>query len=111
MSAWVDMSAPQPASCAASEVGDGLATMDRGSSDVGVRLVVAFKLAKACGELALAALLVVTLASGQADTVREVVDSLSRHVTSAWSLRVSALVARAASPHAVELTIGALLMD
>jgi uncharacterized membrane protein (DUF2068 family) len=51
------------------------------------------------------------LASGGEDSVREAVASLSRHLTSAWSLRLSALVAGAATAHAVVLTIGALLLD
>ena len=84
---------------------------DGGSSEVGLRLVIAYKLGKACGELALAAVLAVVLVSGGADSVREDIASLSRHVTSAWSLQLTALVARAASPHAVVLTIGALLLD
>ena len=76
-----------------------------------LRLVIAYKLIKACGELALAGVLAMVLASGGADTVREAVASLSRHLTSAWSLRLSALVASAASAHAVVITIGALLFD
>ena len=59
----------------------------------------------------MAAVLAVGLVSGGAESVREDIASLSRHVTSAWSLQVSGLVARAASPHTVELTIGALLLD
>jgi uncharacterized membrane protein (DUF2068 family) len=51
------------------------------------------------------------LASRGADTVREAVASLSRHLTSAWSLRLSELFATAASGHAVVITIGALLFD
>jgi uncharacterized membrane protein (DUF2068 family) len=78
---------------------------------VGLRLVIAYKLVKAFAELALAGTLAMILASGGADTVREAIASLSRPLTSAWSLRLSALVARAASAHAVVLTIGALLLD
>ena len=88
-----------------------MAVIDRGSSEVGLRLVIAYKLVKACGELALAAVLGTVLVSGGADSVREDLASLSRHVTSAWSLRASALLANAATPHAVVLTIAALLMD
>ena len=66
---------------------------------------------KACGELALAGGLAAVVASGGADSVREAVASLSGHLTSAWSLRLSALVASAASAQAVVLTIGALLFD
>ena len=78
---------------------------------MGLRLVIAYKLAKAAGELALAGGLAAVLASGGADTVREDVASLSRHLTSARSLRLSAFVAGAATAHAVVLTIGALVLD
>ena len=78
---------------------------------MGLRLVIAYKLIKACAELVLAGVLAWVLASGGADSVRQAVASLSRHLTSAWSLRLSELVAGAASAHAVVLTIGALLGD
>ena len=80
-----------------------------GGTDTGLRLIIAFKVAKASGEVVLAALLGVVFASESAG--RDVAAALGRHVTGAWSLRIGELLVRADTPHTVELTIGALVLD
>ena len=88
-----------------------MAEVTRGAPELGLRLIIVYKLAKAGGELLLAALLAVVLGAGEEDPVRDLALALSGHVTGAWSLRLTALLARAAAPRTVELTILALLLD
>jgi uncharacterized membrane protein (DUF2068 family) len=83
----------------------------RGASELGLRLIIIYKLAKAAGEFLLALALVVVLLGGKADTVREFALALSGHVTGAWSVRLTDLLVGAAISHYVELTILALLLD
>ena len=78
---------------------------------LGLRLIVVYKLGKAASELVLAALLAVILAGGEAERVHDVALALSEHVTGAWSLRLSELLASAAVPRTVELTTIALSLD
>lgn len=77
----------------------------------GLRLIIGYKLAKAGVELLLAAVLTAVLVAGTEDPARALADVLRRHVTGAWSLRLTALLARAATPRGAELTIVALLFD
>jgi uncharacterized membrane protein (DUF2068 family) len=85
--------------------------MHEDKSQLGLRVIVAYKLAKAGGELVLAALLTVVLIGGEESRAHDVALALSRHVTGAWSLELTALIARAAAPHSVELAIVALVLD
>jgi len=82
----------------------------RGPRELGLRLVIAYKLVKACGEVLLAAVLAALLV-WRTDGVRAVAAMLRRHVTAAWSLRLSELLAGAATPRHVALTVGALVLD
>ena len=66
---------------------------------------------KACGELALAALLGGVVLNGAADRVGALDGALRAHMTAAWSLRLTDLLARAASARNVALTAGALVLD
>lgn len=84
-----------------------MAAVTRDSNAVGLRLVIAYKLAKAGGELVLAGV----LAFAEHGAVREIATLLGRHVTGAWSLHLSALLARASAPHAVALATVALVLD
>jgi uncharacterized membrane protein (DUF2068 family) len=86
-------------------------TVTRGTRELGLRIIIVFKLAKAGCELVLAAALAVVVAAGDEARAHDLGVALSRHVTGAWSLRLSALLARAAAPRAVELAIVALLLD
>ena len=88
-----------------------MAEVTRGAPELGLRLIIVYKLAKGGGELLLASLLAVVLGAGEEDPVRDLALALSGHVTGAWSLRLTALLARAAAPRTVELTILALLLD
>jgi len=81
------------------------------AADARLRLIVAYKLAKAGGQLLLAAFLLVVLVAGNGEWGLDLAAALRRHVTGAWSLRLTELLAAAATPHAVELTICALLLD
>ena len=83
--------------------------MPRG--ETGLRLIIGYKLAKAGVELLLAAMLTAVLVLGAEDPARALADVLRRHLTGAWSLRLTALLARAATPRGVDLTIVALLFD
>jgi uncharacterized membrane protein (DUF2068 family) len=78
----------------------------RDTNGMGLRLIVAYKLAKAGGEIALAALLAIAEVSAG-----DVAARLSRHVAAAWSLEVSRFLGRAAGPHTIELMITALVLD
>ena len=77
--------------------------MHEDKSQLGLRVIVAYKLAKAGGELVLAALLTVVLIGGEESRAHDVAIALSRHVTGAWSLESPRSIARAAAPHSVEL--------
>jgi len=88
-----------------------MAEVKRGEPELGLRLIIVYKLAKAGGELLLAALLAPMLVAGAEDPVRDLAVALSGHVTGAWSLRLTELLAHAAAPRTVELTILALLLD
>jgi len=66
---------------------------------------------KACGELALAALLGGVVLNGAADRVGALDAALRAHMTAAWSLRLTDLLARAATARNVALTAGALVLD
>jgi uncharacterized membrane protein (DUF2068 family) len=79
---------------------------ERDTTGAGLRVIVAYKVAKAGGEIALAAILV-----GAEVPAGDVAATLSRHVTAAWSLEVSRVVSGAAAPHAIELMIAALVLD
>jgi len=85
--------------------------LTRDVRELGVRVIVVYKLAKAGAELVLAALLTVVLIGGEESRAHDVAIALSRHVTGAWSLELTALIARAAAPHGVELAIVALVLD
>jgi uncharacterized membrane protein (DUF2068 family) len=82
-----------------------------GGPDVGLRLIIVYKLAKAAGEFLLAVLLAAVLVAGDTHRGRALAVALSGHVTGAWSLRLTELLARATAPRTVELTIVALLLD
>jgi uncharacterized membrane protein (DUF2068 family) len=79
--------------------------------ELGLRLIISYKLAKAAAELLLAVVLTAVLVAGAEDPARALAGTLRRHVTGAWSLRLTTLLARAATPRGVELTIVALLLD
>ena len=81
---------------------------ERDTTGAGLRLIVAYKVAKAGGEIALAAILAVVGAEVPAG---DVAATLSRHVTAAWSLELSRVVSGAAAPHTIELMIAALVLD
>jgi uncharacterized membrane protein (DUF2068 family) len=85
--------------------------MGRDTSQLGVRVIVVYKLIKAGAELVLAAVLTLVLIGGEQSRAHDVAMALGRHVTGAWSLELTALIARAAAPHSVELAIVALVLD
>src|SRR5690349_11386781 len=85
--------------------------MSEDTSQLGVRVIVAYKLTKAGAEIVLAALLTAVLVGGEEARAHAVAVALSRHVTGAWSLELTALIARAAAPRRVGLAIVAVLLD
>ncbi len=84
--------------------------MSEDTSQLGVRVIVAYKLTKAGAEIVLAALLTAVLIGGEEALAHDVAVALGRHVTGAWSLELTSLIARAAAPRRVELAIVALLL-
>ena len=82
-----------------------------GAVDRGLRLIIVYKLAKAAAEMLVAALLSVVLMTGHGDWGLDLAIALRRHVTGAWSLRLTELLVAAATPHTIELTIFALFLD
>jgi len=82
-----------------------------GTPQLGLRLIIAYKLVKACGELLLAVLLAGLLLGGAADRLRALDAALRAHLTAAWSLHLTDLLARVATARNVALTAGALVLD
>jgi uncharacterized membrane protein (DUF2068 family) len=82
-----------------------------GQPAVGLRLIVLYKVLKACGELLLAVVLGALLVGGSADRVHALAAGLRGHLTAAWALRLTELLTSVATPRNVELTAGALVLD
>ena len=82
-----------------------------GPPELGLRFIIAYKLAKGCGELLLAVLLSPLLVGDGTDQVRALAAALGQHLTAAWSLRLTELLASAVTPRYVALTAGGLLVD
>jgi uncharacterized membrane protein (DUF2068 family) len=79
--------------------------------DAGVRLIVAYKLAKAVVQLLLATLLIGLGLSGYLDHARELALALRERLVHVWSLRAAELLLRALTGRALHWTAGALAID
>ena len=74
--------------------------------ELGVRLIVAYKAAKAVAEVALAAALLALAATGEIETLREVAIQLKEHIASRWSIiagRALSAVLSTRGVHVVEI--------
>ena len=69
----------------------------RGSSAVGVRIIVAYKLVRAVVSIVFALLLGATAVSGGADRLRSFAEMLREHVMGAWSVHLADLLVRAST--------------
>lgn len=85
--------------------------MNRHRDDLGVRLIVLYKLAKSVLQLALAAALVVLAASGEIARLRETASVLREHVASRWSLLLGRALAALVSHRGVRLVEVGLVLD
>jgi uncharacterized membrane protein (DUF2068 family) len=85
------------------------ARLDR--RDVGFRLVVLYKSAKAVLELGLAVALVALAAAGEIETLREVAAQLRHHVASRWSLLLGRALGALLSERGVHLVELGLVID
>lgn len=79
--------------------------------EAGIRLIIAYKVAKAAAWIVLAATLVVLISAGQGPHLHDVAAALRHHVAGVWSMRLADLVVSAAEPHHLWLIVGALLLD
>ena len=83
----------------------------RGSREAGVRLIIAYKLAKGAVQ-ALAALIVSTLILvGYGPHIRDVAVKLRQHVTGQWSIHVADLLLSAVAPRHIWFIACALALD
>jgi uncharacterized membrane protein (DUF2068 family) len=79
--------------------------------DLGVSLIVGYKLCKAAVQLLVAGVLLVLLAKGYAAHLHELASQLRLHSASAWSVALARLLLRATSAQGVELASAALAAD
>ena len=85
--------------------------MRRKREDLGVRLIVLYKGAKAVAELAAAAGLVVLAVTGEIAALREAATVLQEHVASRWSLLLGKAIAELVSERGVRLLEVGLGLD
>jgi hypothetical protein len=82
-----------------------------GRPDLGLHVIVGYKLVKSVTEF-LAGALLLLLPTGHAQAVvREVSTAMSEHVAEAWSHSVAGLLTRVTTPRHMELIAAALVMD
>ena len=90
---------------------DRVRESSRGSSAVGVRIIVRYKLVRAAVSIVLALLLGATALSGGADRLRSLAEMLRDHVMGAWSVHLADLLVRASTPRHLEIAAVALAAD
>jgi uncharacterized membrane protein (DUF2068 family) len=83
----------------------------RRPSEVGLRLIVAYKAVKAVAELVLAAALVITAASGEIAALRGFAEQLSANVASRWSAMAGRAIVTLVSRRGVHLVELGLVLD
>lgn len=79
--------------------------------DVGARLIVAYKVVKAVGEVLLAATLVVLAATGEMEALRDLAHHLREDVASRWSLLVGRALAAVTTRRGLHLLQIGLVLD
>lgn len=77
----------------------------------GLRLIIAYKLVKAAGEVGAAVLIAALVAAGLASDLHAIAEQLRRHVVHAWSIWVANLLLRALGARSLELVSAALWLD
>ena len=77
----------------------------------GVRLIIAYKLAKAVGEAVLAVVLVTLILAGYGAELVHFAEQLRRHVAGAWSVRLADVAVTLATPHRLWELVVALALD
>jgi len=90
---------------------DAVTESSRGSSAVGVRIIVWYKLVRAIVSIVLALLLGATAVAGGADQLRSLALMLREHVVGAWSVHLADLLVRASTPRHLEIAAVALVAD
>jgi uncharacterized membrane protein (DUF2068 family) len=83
----------------------------RAPRDVGVRLILAYKMGKAVAELSFAVALVALAASGELATVRHFATGLREHLASRWSVLVGRAIGALVSARGVHLVEIGLALD
>ncbi|HTP25876.1 MAG TPA: DUF2127 domain-containing protein [Anaeromyxobacteraceae bacterium] len=88
-----------------------LGRSDAKAGPAGLRLVIAYKLAKAAAELGLALLFVVLLIAGLGVEVHQIALHLRQHVVGAWGVRLADLLLRDTTPGRLYFAAALLGMD
>jgi uncharacterized membrane protein (DUF2068 family) len=83
----------------------------RPARDLGVRLIVAYKAAKAIVEVAVGTALFLLAVSGEIATLQDATRQLETHVASRWSLLAARELSTVLTEHAVHLLAIGLLLD
>jgi uncharacterized membrane protein (DUF2068 family) len=79
--------------------------------DVGTRVIVVYKAAKAAAQLALAVAIVVLSRRGELETARAIAEGMREHVASRWSASLAHLLAAALTRRGLALIETGLLLD
>lgn len=78
---------------------------------VGIRVIIVYKSIKACVQLGLVLLIVALAPFGLTERLHEYAHVVRHHLTHAWSIRLADLLLRSATPHALKITLAALVGD
>jgi uncharacterized membrane protein (DUF2068 family) len=78
---------------------------------LGLRIIVAYKLAKAIAEALVAVALVALVAAGAAHRAHDAVEVLRQHVVHAWSIALTDLLLRALTTRRLYFTAAAIALD
>jgi uncharacterized membrane protein (DUF2068 family) len=76
-----------------------------------LRLIIAYKFARAALALTACAVVVVFAMSGRSERLHEIASGIRHHVTSAWSVRLADVLVRAVVPRHLWILAAALALD
>lgn len=83
----------------------------RGRTEPAIRLIIAYKFAKAAAALGASTVLIVLTAANRTASLNEVAKQLRHHVTSAWSVALANVLVRAIAPAHLWIAASALALD
>jgi uncharacterized membrane protein (DUF2068 family) len=88
-----------------------LRTRNAESRGPALRLIIAYKFARAAAALSASGVLVAFTSTGRASVLNDLVKELHRHVTSAWSIEVANVLVGAIAPRHLWMVAAALALD